>query len=118
MIKRRTIFILFLFIFFFLFLRSGFFVFGKVSAEIQDTWVRTYKLISGADIETDIDGNVFITGTSYSKAKLLKFNETGELLFERNWEKLGLHVVASAIDSNNEIVIAGYGYIQNTSRYH
>lgn len=117
MIKRKIKLIFFIINFSLSFiLISNNYIFAKISTEEQDTWYRVYKMMGGADLKTDTFGNIFVVGTSYSKAKLLKFNATGDLLFNQTWEGQSVYAKVIAIDSQNKILVAGYGYLNSSEK--
>jgi hypothetical protein len=84
----------------------------------QQTWGGT-KNDYGTGITVDIDGNIYVTGytKSYSitpgvpNAFLLKFDEAGNLLFQRIWGgNRGDFAYGVAVDTAENVFITGYTF--------
>lgn len=84
----------------------------------QKTWGGTMNDFATA-ITTDIDGNVYVTGYTKSfsinrgvpSALLLKFDQSGNLLFQRSWGgNRGDFAYGVAVDAAENVYVTGYTY--------
>ena len=80
----------------------------KISGD--SIWSLNFPYYISTDLVIDKEGMIFSTGNNNSQFFTCKINPSGEILWNRNYNGIGVNAVKIGIDTNNNCYVAGYRF--------